>query len=146
MTDPTYKVEYNTNKDHYKFESIGPNGKISKIVILSEMESGTYNLGFGDYDLQTETISDKVVSDNGDMVKVLATVISIATQFLSENPMTYVYIKGSSVIRTQLYQRIIRRYYDDLIISHEIYGLVNKSFEPFQKNKSYESFLIRKLF
>ena len=34
MTDPTYKVEYNTNKDHYKFESIGPNGNRNSTFLM----------------------------------------------------------------------------------------------------------------
>jgi hypothetical protein len=146
MNQPTYNVEYLFDKDSYVFESIGPNGSIYKVVIFSEIENGKYNLGFGDYDLLTNDIDDKIVSDNGDMVKVIATVVGIALKFLSENPMTYIYIKGSTTLRTQLYNRIINRNYDDLIQSYEIYGSQNDISEVFQKNTPYESFLIRKLF
>jgi hypothetical protein len=146
MNQPTYDIEYLFDKDSYVFESIGPNGSIYKVVIFSEIENGKYNLGFGDYDLLTNDIDDKIVSDNGDMVKVIATVVGIALKFLSENPMTYIYIKGSTTLRTQLYNRIINRNYDDLIQSYEIYGSQNDISEVFQKNTPYESFLIRKLF
>ena len=105
MNQPTYKVEYKPNKDLYIFESIGPNGSIYKVVIFSEIENGKYNLGFGDYDPLTNEIDDKIVSDNGDMIKVIATVVGIALKFLSENPMTYIYIKGSTPLRTQFYNR-----------------------------------------
>lgn len=80
------------------------------------------------------------------MIKVLATVIDIALKFLSENPMIYILIKGSSKTRTQLYQRILNTYYDDLSDSYEIYGFRNSNFEEFQKKTTYESFLIRKMF
>jgi hypothetical protein len=146
MNQPTYDIEYLFDKDSYVFESIGPNGSIYKVVIFSEIENGKYNLGFGDYDPVTNDIDDKIVSDNGDMVKVIATVVGIALKFLSENPMTYIYIKGSTMLRTQLYNRIINRNYDDLIQSYEIYGSQNDISEVFQKNTPYESFLIRKLF
>jgi hypothetical protein len=146
MNQPTYDIEYLFDKDSYVFESIGPNGSIYKVVIFSEIENGKYNLGFGDYDLLTNDIDDKIVSDNGDMVKVIATVVGIALKFLSENPMTYIYIKGSTTLRTQLYNRIINRNYDDLIHSYEIYGSQNDISEVLQKNTPYESFLIRKLF
>jgi hypothetical protein len=146
MNQPTYDIEYLFDKDSYVFESIGPNGSIYKVVIFSEIENGKYNLGFGDYDLLTNDIDDKIVSDNGDMVKVIATVVGIALKFLSENPMIYIYIKGSTTLRTQLYNRIINRNYDDLIQSYEIYGSQNDISEVFQKNTPYESFLIRKLF
>jgi hypothetical protein len=146
MNQPTYNVEYVFDKDRYIFESIGPNGSIFKVVMFSEMQYGLYNLGFGDYDPKTHEIDDKVVSDNGDMVKVIATVVGIALKFLSENPMTFIHIEGSTPLRTQLYNRIINRNYDDLIDFYEIYGSKKEDIpEVFQKNTPYESFLIRKL-
>ncbi len=146
MNQPTYNVRYVSDKDRYIFESIGSQGVITKIVMFSEMEDNVYNFGFGDYDFQTELISDTSVSDNGDMVKVLPTVINIAVKFLSENLLAYIYIEGSNLIRTQLYHRIIARYYDVMIPIYEIYGLHKGEPEPFQKDKTYESFLIRKMF
>jgi hypothetical protein len=143
---PTYNVEYLFDKDSYVFESVGHNGSIYKVVIFSEIEKGKYNLGFGDYDPLTNDIDDKIVSDNGDMIKVIATVVGIALKFLSENPMTYIYIKGSTLLRTQFYNRIINRNLDDLIHSYEILGSQNGISEIYQKNTPYESFLIRKLF
>lgn len=145
MNQPTYDVEYLFDKDCYVFESLGPNGSIYKVVIFSEIENGKYNLGFGDFDPFTNDINDKIVSDNGDMIKVIATVVGIALKFLSENLMTYIYIKGSTPLRTQLYNRILNRNYDDLVASYEIYGSQNDISEAFQKNTPYESFLVRKL-
>ena len=146
MNQPTYTVKFDTDNDYYIFESVGKNGSIFKVVAFSKIQYNVYNFGFGDYDIQTKAINDESISDNGDMVKVLATVIDIALRFLTENPMIYILIEGSSKTRIQLYQRILNTYYDDLVDSHEIYDFKNGNFEEFQKNTSYESFLIRKLF
>lgn len=154
MNQPTYNVKYVSDKDFYIFESIGRNGSIFKVVIFSKIEENIYNLGFGDYDplnndIDTDIdtdIDDKIVSDNGDMVKVIATVVGIALKFLSENPMTYLYIKGSTPLRTQLYNRTINRNFYDFIHSYKIYGSQNGVLEIFQKNTPYESFLVKKLF
>jgi hypothetical protein len=146
MNQPTYTVKFDEDNDYYIFESIGKNGSIFKVVAFSKIQYNVYNFGFGDYDLETKAIDDESISDNGDMIKVLATVIDIALKFLTENPMIYILIKGSSKTRTQLYQRILNTYYDDLSDSYEIYGFRNSNFEGFQKKTNYESFLIRKLF
>ena len=145
MNEPTYRVDFDSENDYYIFESIGTNGIIHKVVAFNKMEENLYNLGFGDYDLQSRTVNDTNVSDNGDMIKVLATVISIAVKFLSESPMIYIHVEGSNNIRTQLYQRIINRNYDYLIRSYKIYGLINGILEQYEINKSYESFMIIKL-
>lgn len=68
MNEPTYTVKFDTDNDYYIFESIGQNGSIFKVVVFSKIKNNIYNLGFGDYDLQTKAINDKSVSDNGDMI------------------------------------------------------------------------------
>jgi hypothetical protein len=146
MNQPTYQVEYLPDEDHYIFESIGKNGSIYKIIIFTEVQRGVFNFGFGDYNPQTYRINDKSVSDNGDMTKVLATVIGVMFSFLAENPFVSILIKGSTPLRTQLYHRIINRYYEDLNDSYEFFGFIKNIPERFQKNKPYESFLIRKVF
>jgi hypothetical protein len=111
-----------------------------------EIDENLYNLGFGDFDAITNQIDDKVVSDNGDLIKVMATVISLALKFLDDNPIAFIFFEGSTPQRTQFYQWIINRYYDDVIHTIKIYGVNNGASEPFQKTKVYESFLIQKLF
>ena len=146
MNQPTYQVEYLPDEDQYIFESIGKNGSIYKVIIFTEVQRGVFNFGFGDYDPKTYRIDDKNVSDNGDMTKVLATVIGVMFNFLSENPFVSILIKGSTPLRTQLYHRIISRYYNELNDSYDFFGFIENIPERFQKNKPYESFLIRKVF
>jgi hypothetical protein len=145
MNQPVYKTTYSSIEDRYVFESIGKNGKILNVVKFFEVDDDIYNLGFGDFNPITDQIDDEIVSDNGDMVKVLSTVVSLVIVFFNENPMASISFKGSTPLRTQLYQRIINHYFEEFIPSFEIFGFENGIIQPFQKNKSYESFLVRKL-
>ena len=142
MNNPTYQVETDEENSFY-FLSVGKKGIILKMVELAEIGENIYNLGFGDYDFTTNTINDKIKSSNGDAEKVLATVLGILSEFLLKNPTKTVFFNGSDLIRTRLYQKIINLYFDELTHTFEIFGGINHGFELFQKNKNYESFLIK---
>lgn len=144
MNQPTYKIQVN-EKNTYSFISVGRRGLILKVVRFDEIEPDVFNLGFGDFDFEKQTLSDSIVSDNGDMEKILATVVSILNDFLQNNPKFSVFIVGSTLSRTRLYQIAINRYYEDFKVYFEIFGFKNSEFEVFQKNVNYESFLVRKM-
>ena len=80
MNKPTYAVQSLENLS-FSFMSIGRHGIILKVIEFSEMGKNVYNLGFGDYDFTKNDVDDKIVSDNGDTEKVLATVIGILHDF-----------------------------------------------------------------
>ena len=145
MNEPVYPINYSPFDEIYSFTSIGRYGSIQKIVSFTEFQSNIFNLGFGDLDPYTDEINDTIVSDNGDMKMILATVLSILNEFLAQNPTAYIFFKGSTQSRTRLYQMAINSYFNEFNQVFEIYGLINDVPETFQKNKKYESFLIRKL-
>lgn len=145
MNKPTYTIQ-KADDYSYAFFSIGKNGVILKVVAFEHIEEKRYNLGFGDYDFSTQTVNDKIVSDNGDSEKVLATVLGILNEFLLKYPDYEVFIVGSSESRTRLYQIAINVYYEEFMAHYQIFGERNGVIESFEKNKKYESFLIRKLF
>jgi hypothetical protein len=62
-----------------------------------------YNLAFGDKDHSTGEIDDKVISNNGDSEKVLATVVATVYAFTDKYPETWIYATGSTKARTRLY-------------------------------------------
>jgi hypothetical protein len=145
MNHPTYSVEFDPLKKQYSFRSTGRKGTIIKVVEFVEIQANVYNLGFGDFNPITQEIDDTIATKNGDMHKVLATIISITIDFLSDKPLAYVLFEGSTESRTRLYQIAIHQYYDEFIRVFEIYGSDGGPFELFDKNKKYESFLIQKL-
>jgi hypothetical protein len=144
MGKPTYQVEID-GENSFSFLSVGKKGIILKVVELAEIKEDTYNLGFGDYDFANDSVDDKSDSENGDAEKVLATVFGILMRFLSENPKKSVYISGSTPIRIRFYRMIVNSYFDEFSQSLEILGGINEEFEPFEKDKPYESYLVKKL-
>ena len=78
------RYEYQTEDElhYFEFTSIGPKGEIKKIVEYTKVSvDNIYNLGFGDYDKEGNKIDDKIVTNNGDSQKVLATVVSTVYAF-----------------------------------------------------------------
>ena len=77
MKLPRYELQAEDSLAVFEFTSEGIKGSIEKLIKFSETTLNRfYNLAFGDKDLETGEINDKVVSNNGDSDKVLATVVS----------------------------------------------------------------------
>ena len=88
-----YKTESTVDSLTYTFESVGER-VIQKVVVYTRikepesigMTTGTivYNLDFGDFNGQKESLDDQIVSKNGDTEKVLATVADTISEFWEE--------------------------------------------------------------
>ena len=73
MRNEKYSVEISGASMIFEFVSEGPKGSIKKRVEYRQIGSeNIYNLGFGDINLETNEIDDKVVSDNNDSKKRLS--------------------------------------------------------------------------
>jgi hypothetical protein len=109
MHQPYYTF-YQISTKRYAFISVG-RLRIKKVVIFSKMRTkNTFNLGFGD--LRSDgSIDDSVSSNNGDIVKVMATVIAIIDDFTLKNRGVNIIFTGSTVERTKLYTRILKSYF-----------------------------------
>jgi len=83
---------------HYIFESSGQK-RIIKAVQYSRLKSKSgdivYNLGFGDYNSESKSISDIENSNNGDMRNIFNTVLSTIPIFFKEFPEFPIFIQGS---------------------------------------------------
>ncbi|MCF0042654.1 DUF6934 family protein [Dyadobacter fanqingshengii] len=145
MNQPHYAFKHASKKNTFSFVSIGKRGQIKKVVQFRLIEDNVYNLGFGDYSEELKTLDDMVVTNNGDMEKVLATIIAIIEHFFTGNPDVHIFLTGSTPSRTRLYQIVINSHHDDLASHFEIYGLQQNQWRRFRKNINYESFLILKL-
>ncbi|MCU0373915.1 MAG: hypothetical protein MUF24_01285 [Chitinophagaceae bacterium] len=142
---PKYEIEAEDSLEVFEFNSIGPKGSIPKLIKFSETAlSGFYNLAFGDKDLLTGEIDDKVISNNGDSEKVLATIVSAVYAFTEKNKDAWVYATGSTPSRTRLYRIGITKYIDEVKNDFEIYGLFNGEWENFTKDVDYTAFVVRR--
>ena len=109
-----------------------------------------YNIGFGDL-MENGSFDDKVISNNGDTLKVLATVIHIIRKFTAEYPHLKIMFLGSDPVRTALYKIIIKIYYElyakEFLISAFIKnaGLYKEvKFEP-ESKQEYLVFFIKRI-
>lgn len=122
----SYHYSASKNFLDYEFYSEGRGGAIKKVVRFSLLRFASYsyyNLGFGDWNESKSEVDDSVVSNNRDAERVLATVASVIVDFFVHYPDAYVYFEGSPGGRTRRYQMGINKYWHEITISIEVYGL-----------------------
>ena len=143
MNLPQYKTNPDEDLHSFSLISEGKNGKIEKVIRYEKITNDVFNLGFGDKDSITGKINDKVVTNNGDTEKVLATVVSTVFTFTERNPNAYIYATGSNHVRNRLYRRGITKYLSEALDTFAIYGMLpNQEFEIFNPNTDYVGFLL----
>jgi hypothetical protein len=146
MLPGRYELKSSERQTIYEFVSVGRKGQIRKVIQYSNTNlKDFYNLGFGDINESTSEIDDTVVSNNGDMPKVLATVAASTIAFTNEYPQAWIYATGSTDSRTRLYQRSVEKMFSEISKHFEVYGLFNNNWEEFiPKTKEYTAFLIKR--
>lgn len=145
MKLPRYEYVTESAAELFKFTSEGTKGSIRKLVVYTQMlEKDIYNLAFGDYDEETNSINDNVVTDNKDSQKILATVASTLYIFTDKHPNVWVYATGSNAARTRLYRMGITTNLEEILEDFEIYGLSGETWQAFEKRKEYEAFLVKR--
>jgi hypothetical protein len=143
MRFPKYQYSSEDQLLYYEFVSIGPKGKIRKIVEYSTTSvDNVYNLAFGDYDENIDGIDDKSITNNGDSQKVLTTVASTVYAFTGKYPNAWVHVTGSTTVRTRLYRMGITNNLTEIANDFHIYGLLNEKWEKFVIGEDYEAFLV----
>ncbi|MGB1295417.1 MAG: DUF6934 family protein [Flavobacteriales bacterium] len=124
MNYPKYQYKSERKLLHFEFISEGPKGLIPKIVEYTETgQESIYNLGFGDYDEKTKSINDLSVTNNGDSLKVLATVASTVYAFTEKYPKAWIFATGSSNARTRLYRMGIANNLAEIQKDFKVFGL-----------------------
>ena len=144
MKYPRY--EYSTEEQLllFEFESVGIKGKFKKVVQYTEMSvKGFYNLAFGDFNEISQEIDDEVVTNNGDGLKVLSTVVSTLYAFTGKYPNANVFATGSTDVRTRLYRMGITNNLEELRQDFLVFGLRKDDiFEEFVVGEDYFGFLV----
>ena len=123
MSQPPYP--YNSRyATRYTFVSRGPKGAILKAVQFTPTSvKNILNLSFGD--LQPDgRIDDTIITNNNDIVRVIATVIDVVNEFSSENPGIKIGFTGSSQNRKYMYFRILKMYGETFSKTYVISALI----------------------
>lgn len=127
------------------FESEGPKGKIKKVVRYSLQNANgvSYcNLGFGDLNLETGKFENLIISDNKDRSKILATAAATVLAFTEPFPDMMVYARGSTPVRTRLYQIGISTHWKQVKQHLVVFGYAKGKWEPFKKAVNYDAFFV----
>lgn len=145
MKLPRYELKAEKSLMVFEFISEGTKGEIPKLIKYSETNlKDMYNLAFGDKNPDTGEIDDKVVSNNGDSEKVLATVVATVYAFSDKYPDSWIFATGSTKARTRLYRMGITKYVDEIKNDFDIYGLKENEWEMFEKEVEYDAFLVKR--
>lgn len=127
MEQRGYGISASSDRKVYGFISTGRVGRIQKIVRFTKFDfsleyQSVYNCSL--LDVKEGTVTDQTVSDNGDIVIVIATVVTCIESFLRRYSTSFVFIKGSDESRTNLYKRVLSNYFDAFSHNFVIYGVV----------------------
>lgn len=146
MRHPKYNYRSENSFHFYEFISEGPKGLVKKLVVYTETATeNVYNLGFGDYDESTDGINDLSVTNNGDSLKVLATVASTVYAFIERFPNAWILATGSTSVRTRLYRMGITNNLAEIESDFIVLGYnKNEEWEKFVVGEDYEAFLLTK--
>ena len=140
-----YELKAGRNLTTFEFLSEGRNGKIVKLIQFQRMNiPELYNLAFGDKHSETSVLDDKIVTDNGDSEKVLATVVAAVYAFADKYPQAWIYATGSTQARTRLYRMGINKYFDVAEVDFDIMGEQQNEWERYEKGKDYQAFAVRR--
>ncbi|MFN3378023.1 MAG: DUF6934 family protein [Runella zeae] len=136
MNYPNYLFYSNLTSTEFFFESIGSKGVINKVVAFRQTSvPSIYNLGLADYDPNTSEIDDTIITDNGDMEKILATIFQIVIYYLSTNPEHIIYFSGNTPSRTRLYRIAINHSLSEITSFLTYWGLSTLNLSPLQQIK-----------
>lgn len=128
MHIPSYPIQSSDFTFTFEFISLGENRIINKLVKYQPtIYEGVVNLAFGDKNLITRELDDKVITNNGDIEKVLSTVVATIYEFTTLYPESWVFAKGSTSSRTRLYRIKLSKYLHQAEIDFEIFGEYNKN-------------------
>ena len=123
MKKPKYQYKADDNFEFFEFYSEGKKGIIKKIVQYQKTsDENVYNLAFGDYDERSNSIDDMSITNNGDSLKVLATVASTVYAFIEKYPNASIIATGSTSVRTRLYRMGITNNLDEISEDFAIFG------------------------
>jgi hypothetical protein len=140
-----YELTAGSNLTTFELLSEGKKGKIIKMVQFQKMNiENLYNLAFGDKNADTGEFNDKIITDNGDSEKVLATVVAALYAFADRYPNTWVYATGSTSARTRLYRMRINKYFDIVAADFDMMEEHQSEWDWYEFGKDYQAFAVRR--
>ncbi len=139
-----YRLKASEDLISFEFISVGPKGRIPKMIQFTPTNYNSHNLSFGNKDPETGRIDDLAISNNGDSDRILATVVATVYAFTDKYPDAWVYAAGSTKARTRLYRMGISKYWEEAKNDFHILGQLNDEWEPFVIGIDYDAFVVKR--
>ena len=128
----------------FDFVSTGHHGSyLKRIVFEPTIYSGIYQLVFGNLVAENE-IDDFSINNNGDRIKILATVAQAVNKYTRQYPERMIYFIGSTQSRTRLYRMAIGLNLEELSLTFDIYAKTTNGIVLFCKNMEAAAFYIKR--
>lgn len=152
MNSPKYELSANADFTVFEFVSNGKNGIIHKAIKYSKtLNNDVYNLGFGDIIFSDETtieIDDTNLSNNGDLEKVIATIVYSAYIFMQHHPEAYILFGSSDTAKLRLYRMFLSRNLTEISKNFLVFGAVHKNGQlvnvPFDSSEDVEGYFVKR--
>ncbi len=142
MIGETYNLKPDENFEVFEFESVGLQGRISKVIVFSFYYENTWNLGFGDQKMDGNNWDDKVVSNNGDLVRVISTVAKAVYDFSDKWPNRQILIVPVDERRKKLYNRVFQKHVQEIPPEFEVLGFRNQKLQDYSPILFFDWFLL----
>jgi hypothetical protein len=135
-----------TKQIAYYFESVSEHKIIKKGVYFQPKSTAfEYNMALGDVNDKTGEPDFLVMSNNGDLTKIMATIFGIGIDFFKKYPNSIVYFLGNKTRKTKIYHWIISKHLTEISQYFEVYGVLftkERDVEEFNPESVYRSFVI----
>lgn len=141
MIEESYPYRTDSEKEVYFFESIGPKGQIGKMIQFDFMGENTWNLAFGDR-LDGHHFDDSANSNNGDLVKIMATVAETIRVFSERWPNRMIHIQPLDEKRKRLYNAIFSRHFHHIEADFYIFGELAAQLHSYRPERIFDRFLL----
>jgi hypothetical protein len=134
-----------SEKVEFRFTSIGEKGLIEKIIEFQKKPQGFWNLAFGD--VTEDDWEDNIITDNGDLRKVIQTIANAVYLFLTIYPDQEIIIIPLDRQRKLLYNRVIQQRWHEIepffIVKAIVLEGENPKFENYSFKKIFDYFRIK---
>ncbi len=140
MAENAYPLQSTNLPIEFTFVSEGASGRILKIIRFDPVREGIWNLAFGDS--VNGELDDSVISNNGDVAKVLGTVAAALYEFSRQRPEISILIFPVDERRKQLYNIAFRRRQREIEQTFQVLGGIDGSFELYRPEIEFDFFLL----
>lgn len=130
-------------KVEYEFVSIGKK-EIIKRVTFEILEENIFVLTFGDYNSRTNKITMNILNENGDVMKILASVFRAIDHFFIKRNKDVVLFWGYDKPRRKYFSKFISYKYSEISIKYQVFGkLIDTDLpEEYVKDKEYNYYIL----